>query len=140
MQHITTSASFREYVGDKFDVHFDCGFQKPTHLLELSDKDKLIKAVWLHYVLFLPYAEMDQMKRGIRETLQLESFIRSYPKEMHCFLVASGSFDVTPDYLIDSMLVRYSDGGSNKHTMEEAIVLHWTQSVQVYTKIVYMPT
>ena len=54
VQHITSTAEFREYVTDQLDFHFDCGFLKPVHLLDLSDKDQLIKAVWLHYVFFCP--------------------------------------------------------------------------------------
>jgi len=48
---------------DQLDFHFDCGYLKPVYLLHLSNKDELIKAAWLHYVFFLPHAELEQLKR-----------------------------------------------------------------------------
>lgn len=51
------------------------GYLKPVYLLHLSDKDELIKAVWLRYMFFLPHAELEQLKKGLRGTLQLEPFI-----------------------------------------------------------------
>ena len=114
---------------DQCDFRFDCGFLKPSHSLDLSDKDKLIKAVWLHYAFFLSHAELDQLNKGMRETLQMESFISSYAKEMYSFLIGSKYFDVTCDYLLDAMMIRYSDHGSNSRTAEEAIILHWTEYV-----------
>ena len=129
MQHITSTAEFREYVTKELDFRFDCGFLKPAHLLDLSDRDKLIRAIWLHYVFFLPHAELEQLKNGLQETLHLGTFICDYPKEMQCFLVTSTHFDVSSDYLLDSMIIRYSDHGSNKRTAEEAIILNWTEYV-----------
>ena len=129
MQEITSTTEFRDYVTDQVDFRFDCGFLKPVHMLDLSDKDQLIKAVWLHYVFFLPHAELEQLKRGLHGTLQIESFIGSYAREMHYFLVASTNFDVTCNYLLDSMMIRYSDHGSNNRTAEEAVILHWTDYI-----------
>ena len=79
--------------------------------------------------ILLSHAELEQLKKGLHGTLQLESFIYSYAREMHYFLAASTNFDVTCDYLLDSMMIRYSDHGSNNHTAEEAVILHWTDYV-----------
>jgi len=72
---------------------------------------------------------MVQMRKGLCEALQLESFVQKYPKEMHCFLVASKSFDITSNYQLDSMLIRYSDDGGNNCTLEEAVIIYWTEYV-----------
>ena len=69
------------------------------------------------------------MRKGIHETLQLEMIISTHPKEMHGFLVASSSFDVTVDFLIDSFVIHYSEPGHNKRTYEESIMLEWCDCV-----------
>lgn len=110
---------------DFSDIRFDCGFTKPLQKLELSDKDALIKAIWLHYMYFLPLAELQQLRKGLRETLQLEILFCIHPEDMFGFLVASSNFNVTPEFLLDSFAVKYSDAGSNKRTAEESVMLHW---------------
>ena len=53
-----------------------------------SDADKIVKAIWLHYVYFIPHAKLEQLKRGLCETLQIEILMCLHPEEMHSFLVA----------------------------------------------------
>ena len=113
----------------KLDIRFECGYPKPTCQLELSDSEKLIKALWLHYTFFLPHAELEQLHRGLRDTLQLDALICNYPCEIRSLLVASPNFNVTPDYLLDAFSIEYSEQGNNKRTAEEAIILYWTEYV-----------
>lgn len=44
-------------------------------------------------------------------------------------MVGSTTFDVTPEYILDCFMIRYSDQGSNGRTREEAIIMHWTDYV-----------
>lgn len=129
MQNVLSIDELRDVVDNELDFRFDCGYLKGTHQIELSDKEALIKAVWLHHVFFLPHAELDQLQKGLRETLQMEIFAHSHPQELHCCLLASCAFDITPDFLLDSFAVRYSFHGSNDRTAEEAIILHWTEYI-----------
>ena len=76
-------------------------------------------------ILFTPWSA----EKSLHGTLQIESFIGSYAKEMHYFLVASATCDVICNYLLDSMMIHYSDHGSNNRTAEEAIILHWADYV-----------
>lgn len=110
-------------------MRYDCGFGKPVASLELSDKEPLIKTIWLHYVYFLPHSELEQLRKGLRETLQLEILFCIHSNEMYNFLVASSNFDITPNYFLDSFAIKYSSPGSNKRTAEEAIFLHWNDYV-----------
>lgn len=112
-------------VENDLDMRFDCGFGKPTNKLELSDKDPLIKAIWLHYVHFLPLSELQQLRKGLRETLQLEVLCCVHSDMMFTFLVGSSNFSVTPQFLLDSFVVLYSEHGTNRRTMEESVMLHW---------------
>ncbi len=55
-----------------FDFRFGCGYTKPTNKIELKDVDEMIHSVWLHHVLCLPHAELEQLRKGFLETLQIE--------------------------------------------------------------------
>ena len=61
--------------------------------------------------------------------MQIESLMCFYPEEMHSLLVASSKYDVTSSYLLDSFAIQYSDAGSNKRTVEESIILSWTDYI-----------
>ena len=119
----------RTVVDEELDCRFDCGYSKPTCVLELKDKERLMKAIWLHFVYFLPHAELEQLRKGLRETLQVDLLMCVHTEEMHSFLIASSAFDVTSDYLLDSFVIEYSAPGSNKRTIEESLILSWTEYV-----------
>ena len=102
---------------------------KPCTQLKMVDKVMLIKSIWLHYVFCALHVELEQLRKGLLETLEIETFARSYPKEFYGYLIGSTTFDVTPNYILDCFMIRYSDEGSNDRTLEEAIVMHWTEYV-----------
>ena len=114
---------------DNFDFRFSCGYTKPTTLITLDDKEDLVRSIWLHFVLFQPHAELEQLRKGLYQTLRFELLVRSHPNEVWGVLAASTVFDVTPKYLCDSFAVQYSDNGSNNRTKEEAIVFYWYEYV-----------
>lgn len=114
---------------EDYDFCFDCGYTKPTRQIEISDRDLFVKAIWLHYVFFLPHAELEQLRKGLRETLQIELVAILHPDEVRSFLVASSAFDITATFLLDSLIVHYSEQGSNKRTKEEAIMMRWSDYV-----------
>ena len=94
-----------QVVDKELDFRFECGYNKPTSKIEFCDKEKLVKCLWLHYVFFVPRSELDQLQKGLRETLQVESLMCIYPKEMHSFLVSSCNFDVKTDFFLDSFII-----------------------------------
>ena len=115
---------------DDFDFRFQCGYCKPTTKISIGDKDALIHAIWLHHVLFHPYAELEQLRKGLRETLQIELLVCLHAKELVGVLAASTAFDVTVEYLQGAFLVNYkSDPGANERTKEEAIVYNWYEYI-----------
>ena len=114
---------------DDLDFRFECGFSKPSSQLTLADRQKLVHAVWLHYVFFSVHAELAQFRKGLYETLQFEALVSSHPKVIHSFLVSSPSYDINASFLMDCFVVCYSAEGSNKRTYEEAIILWWSDYV-----------
>ena len=110
---------------DSFDFLFTCGYNKPICQIKVLDRENLVKAVWLHYVIFHPHAELEQLKKGMYDTLGVDALMTSHPDLMWGLLAASKTYDITADYLSDSFVVHYSDNGSNNRTKEEAIILFW---------------
>ena len=129
MQAAQSSEELRSLVQSELEIRFECGYPKPIDKIELSDKDELMKAVWLHYVFFVPHAELEQLKKGFRETLQMELLVCLHPHETLSFLVASSNFEVSSEYLLESLVINYSEQGCNKRTAEEAIILHWSDYI-----------
>ena len=76
-----------------------------------------------------PHAELEQLRNGFRETLQLQLLICLRENEFRALLAFSTVFDVTVSYLQDSFAIQYSDNGSNNSTKEEAIIFHWLEYV-----------
>ena len=93
------------------------------------EKEDFLKVIWLHYVLFHPYAELQQLKQGLKDTLNFELLLTLYPEEMWSLFVESSAYDVTADALLDSINVEYSELGSNNRALEESVVYMWSQFV-----------
>lgn len=62
---------------DSFDFLFTCG-----------------------YVIFHPHAELEQLKKGMYDTLGVDALMTSHPDLMWGLLAASKTYDITADYLI----------------------------------------
>ena len=78
---------------------------------------------------FVNHAELEQLRKGLRETLQLELLVCLHPREVWSFLVASSDYEVSSEYLLDSFAILYSEQGCNKRTAEEAVILYWNDYI-----------
>ena len=91
--------------------------------MTLADKDEFIHAIWLHHVFFLPHVELEQLRKGFRDTLQVELLACLHGELLHSVLAATQAFDPTSKHLIDELIITYS------RTKEEAIMLNWSEYV-----------
>ena len=127
---MTTTEDLHQLLQDnEFDFRFRCGYSKPIASLNISDKDEFLRAIWLHHVLFQPYAELQQLQQGLKDTLDFELLLKVYPQEMWSLFVESSAYDVTADKLLDSFNIEYSETGSNNRALEESVVYMWSQFV-----------
>ena len=85
----------------------------------------MVRSIWLHFVLYHPHAELEQLREGLCNTLQAEHLMRTYSKEMWALLASSGAYNVSPKVLCDSFVTQFSDNGSNNRKYEEAVVYMW---------------
>ena len=113
-----------------YDFLYSCGYTKATAQVKMEDREELIKIVWLHFVKFHPYYELEQLRDGLHQSLNMDELIVSDPYKIWGTLVSSTKFEVTPNFICDSYVVTYSDQGSNNRTKEEAIILHWFEYVK----------
>ncbi len=114
---------------DDFSFRFQCGYTKPVFRINLEDKEDITRCIWLHYVHFQVHAELDQLRKGLFETLQFELLTIRYPSEVWNMFAASEDFEVTPAFLCDSVLIDYSHNGSNNRTKEETIIYNWNEYI-----------
>ncbi len=114
---------------EHFEFIFECGYSKLVSSVDITCKEEIIKCIWLHYAFFAIHAELQQLRKGIRETLQMELPICMYPNEVHSLLVPSSSLKITTYFFLDEVIIDYSDHGSNKRTFEEAVILHWSDYI-----------
>lgn len=127
---VNTTEQLRSLLSDNtFDFRFACGYTKPTHQIQLNDKEEFANSIWLHHVLFSPYAELEQLWKGFQETLQIQLLVCVHREAVRALLAYSALFNVTVVYLQDAFAIQYSDNGSNKRTQEEAIVFHWFEYI-----------
>ena len=105
---------------DEYGFRYQYGYAKASYI---DDPDCIVRAVWLHYVLYHPHAELEQLRRGLYSTLQFKHLIQSHPKELWGLLATSTVFNVTPKFLCNEFAIQYSPNGSNSCTKEEALVL-----------------
>ena len=68
--------------------------------MSLDDKSSFINAIWLHYTFFQPHAELQQLQKGFRDTLQMELLICLHSDDVRSHLLPSWMFDVTPAFLL----------------------------------------
>ena len=48
------------------ELLLECGYYKPPSVVDLNDKEEIVKAVSLHHVIFKSKAELDQLKDGLQ--------------------------------------------------------------------------
>ena len=61
--------------GDEFSFHFEYGYGKTLHQMQLIDAHELVEAVWLHVVCWIPHVELLQLQKGFGDTF-MEYFKR----------------------------------------------------------------
>lgn len=130
MKGITNEAELRTELGkDCYAFRFDYGYCKSAANLTIKDKDDFINVVWLHHIFFVPHAELEQLRKGFRETLEVEILCLQHPDKLVEVLAANKLFIPSSKHFIDEAVIDYSDNGSNDRTKEEAIVVNWNNFV-----------
>ena len=87
---------------------FNPGYMKPTANVDISEKEIIIRTIWLHYVFFRPHCELVCLN----------------PEKVHGLLATSTSYNITPKFFLEEFAIHYSDAGCNNRTKEEAVILH----------------
>lgn len=127
---ITDGEEFKEEIKRQdYDFRFNCGYNKSSTSMTIADKQEFITAIWLHYIFFMPQAELLQLRKGLLETLGVELIACKHAQHLYNMLVPTNAFDPTSKRLVDELVVDYSLECSNNRTAEEAIMLYWSDYI-----------
>ena len=122
----STDEMISEMEENNYSFRFDCGFTKPQSaiLVTYSDKQTFFRSVWLHYVIYSVYGELEQFRDGLLETLQIEHIVHEHP-EVFWSLIASKDNELTAGCIQDLFEVQYSPKGSNNAKAQQAVIMNW---------------
>ena len=120
----STDEMISEMEEKDYSFRFDCGFTKPQSAITYSDKQTFFRSVWLHYVIYSVYGELEQFRDGLLETLQIEHIVHEHP-EVFWSLIASKDNELTAGCIQDLFEVQYSPKRSNNAKAEQAVIMHW---------------
>ena len=70
------------------DTLLECGYCKPFASLSLSDREDLLHALALHFIILRPKAELDQLKEGLASVGVAES-MEMYPEILKSLFVSA---------------------------------------------------
>ena len=99
-----------------------CGL-KPHNYVTIEHKFQLLNAIWLHYTFFEVHAELQQFRKGFRETLQMEVLLSNYPEEIRALLVSSDNYKVTANGLLKMFTINYSEVEQDKDVWKKQLWL-----------------
>ena len=119
LEHLVACDEITEFI-------MKCGLN-PSNYTTLQKKTELLNAIWLHFVFFGVHAELQQFRKGFRETLQMEVLLSQYPAEVRALLVPS-NYKMTARCLLDLFTINYSES-ENKRCLEDQIVAHWRRYI-----------
>ena len=84
---------------DSYDFRYDCGVTKSASKCNLSEKEKIVNALCLHYTILTSLAELEQLRRGL-SIQKFDSLMKSHPQLIRqAFLPPESS--ITSVYLQD---------------------------------------
>ena len=113
---------------EEYDFRYSSGVTKPVSRIRFSDKQEIVNALCLHFVVFVCLAEMEQLRRGL-SVEKFETLMEAFPQQL---IKASQSpqCEVTSEVIEDLFPPVFSPTGSNKRAVEEAIYLMWLRYIQ----------
>ena len=93
------------------------------------EKEKIIRALLLHFSIGTCIVELDQIREGL-SCLHFDNLIESYPQIIKAEVFMPPLIPVTANYIQDKFQPDLSPLGSTKRHLEEAIIMCWIQYLQ----------
>lgn len=118
-------------ITNSLDISFatECGFNT---LITIENRQKLLHCVWKHMNTSSVYAELIQMRDGMRQSLDFSSIMDAYPNGLYKLLVVPGasSITVSSDALTDLLSPEYSVAGSSARVIQETVYYNWCRFLE----------
>ena len=102
----------------------------PSSSVTLVNRDSLLNAIVLHFTIYSQKAELDDIKRGMDDVLEVGPLARSHPTLFKPLFVSSGLQKLQADTFLSLFHVDYSLRGSNRRDKEEQIMINFNHYIQ----------
>lgn len=102
----------------------------PSSSVSLTDKENLLKAISMHFIVYSQKAELDDIKAGLGYVLGFGGLARQYPKLFKPLFVASGQVKLHARSFLQLCDIKYSPRGCNKREKEEEIMMNFNYYIQ----------
>jgi len=101
---------------------------KPASRISFSEKQKIVDAMCLHFVILESLAELEQLRRGLA-VQKFNSLMEAFPHVVRKAFTPPEQ-KISSDMLQDLFVPAFSPKGSNRREVEEAVVMCWLQYLQ----------
>ena len=108
---------------EEYSFRFDCGVTQPHINLSLSDREKVVSALCLHYTVFSCLAELEQLCRGL-STFQFSMLVECHTNLFRPLFINKVEC-ISASFLQDMWNAELSAPGSNKRIIEEQLTMCW---------------
>ena len=98
--------------------------------LTLADRNSLIKAISMHFVIYSQKAELDDIKHGLEDVLHFGDIMHSHPTLLKPLFVSSGRSKLSANSFLSLFKINYSPQGSNMRESEEDVMLHFNYYIE----------
>ncbi|XP_033725068.1 uncharacterized protein LOC117315040 [Pecten maximus] len=129
-----TTENMRKILDEKLELRFSLGVDKPTFLLDIADKEDLVKDIYLSFVIHRTSASISQFADGM-EVLGLMTLMRRYTA-LRDLLVYNNRFEITPKRFKEACTFNFCENGSNRRPVEERLAKRFLEYVdEIYRKL-----
>ena len=126
LQSIEDPQAFSKVASFECSFRFKAGFSKPV--IKFEERDKMFRAIALHYTLLSSLSEIEQFIDGLN-IHGLVDCLRQHPYEARKLFVYAEN-QLTAELLDDLFVPVFSPRGSNKRASEEAVSLNFSRYLE----------
>jgi len=112
-----------------FDFRFNCGIGETSSTIRISDKDKIVNAMILHFTILATTTELEQMKQGL--TIQkFNELMKRHPLIMRTAFQARSNLTCSDiERLYNHNSAELAAVGTDKRERQEAILHAFTKYI-----------
>ena len=105
MMDATDGEDLQKQLSDNdYSFVFDCGYSCP---ISIDNRHEVLEAIWKHLTHFSIFAELTQLREGIRGALNFHQLIDTYPAAVLKMLSMAEMIPISMDQLLECFVPRF---------------------------------